>query len=61
MGNVTSLYFLIFSVHPPVLSHVSSPTSPPCLLQVMDIIMYCIEGSLVKKKGLQECFPAICK
>lgn len=29
--------------------------------QVMDIIMYCIEGSLVKKKGLQECFPAICK
>lgn len=33
----------------------------PPLLQVMDIIMYCIEGSLVKKKGLQECFPAICR
>lgn len=31
------------------------------VFQVMDIIMYCIEGSLVKKKGLQECFPAICK
>uniref|UniRef100_A0A671UYZ7 WD repeat domain 7 n=1 Tax=Sparus aurata TaxID=8175 RepID=A0A671UYZ7_SPAAU len=31
------------------------------LVEVMDIIMYCIEGSLVKKKGLQECFPAICK
>uniref|UniRef100_A0A674NNQ3 Uncharacterized protein n=1 Tax=Takifugu rubripes TaxID=31033 RepID=A0A674NNQ3_TAKRU len=31
------------------------------LPSVMDIIMYCIEGSLVKKKGLQECFPAICK
>lgn len=27
----------------------------------MDIIMYCVEGSLVKKKGLQECFPAICR
>lgn len=23
--------------------------------------MYCLEGSLVKKKGLQECFPAICR
>lgn len=31
------------------------------IFQVMDIIMYCIEGSLVKKKGLQECFPAICR
>uniref|UniRef100_A0A3Q3A103 WD repeat domain 7 n=1 Tax=Kryptolebias marmoratus TaxID=37003 RepID=A0A3Q3A103_KRYMA len=31
------------------------------LVEVMDIIMYCIEGSLVKKKGLQECFPNICK
>uniref|UniRef100_A0A7N8XCJ0 WD repeat domain 7 n=1 Tax=Mastacembelus armatus TaxID=205130 RepID=A0A7N8XCJ0_9TELE len=31
------------------------------LVEVMDIIMYCIEGSLVKKKGLQECFPTICK
>ncbi|CAB1418109.1 unnamed protein product [Pleuronectes platessa] len=31
------------------------------LVEVMDIIMYCIESSLVKKKGLQECFPAICK
>ncbi|XP_026194900.1 WD repeat-containing protein 7 isoform X2 [Anabas testudineus] len=31
------------------------------LVEVMDIIMYCIEGSLVKKKGLQECFPAICR
>ncbi|XP_062868313.1 WD repeat-containing protein 7 isoform X2 [Trichomycterus rosablanca] len=31
------------------------------LVEVMDIIMYCIEGSLVKKKGLSECFPAICK
>ncbi|KAK7895751.1 hypothetical protein WMY93_021076 [Mugilogobius chulae] len=31
------------------------------ILRVMDIIMYCIEGSLVKKKGLQECFPAICR
>ncbi|XP_038827211.1 WD repeat-containing protein 7 [Oncorhynchus nerka] len=31
------------------------------LVEVMDIIMYCIEGSLVKKKGLNECFPAICK
>uniref|UniRef100_A0A8D3CAP3 WD repeat domain 7 n=1 Tax=Scophthalmus maximus TaxID=52904 RepID=A0A8D3CAP3_SCOMX len=31
------------------------------LVEVMDIIMYCIEGSLVKKKGLQECFPAVCK
>ncbi|XP_041914842.1 WD repeat-containing protein 7 isoform X3 [Alosa sapidissima] len=31
------------------------------LVEVMDIIMYCIEGSLVKKKGLQECFPSICK
>ncbi|NWQ69476.1 WDR7 protein, partial [Neopipo cinnamomea] len=30
------------------------------LVEVMDIIMYCLEGSLVKKKGLQECFPAIC-
>lgn len=29
--------------------------------KVMDIIMYCLEGSLVKKKGLQECFPAICR
>ncbi|MGH0143849.1 UNVERIFIED_CONTAM: hypothetical protein FKN15_021104 [Acipenser sinensis] len=29
--------------------------------EVMDIIMYCLEGSLVKKKGLQECFPAICR
>uniref|UniRef100_A0A8C6UMV4 WD repeat domain 7 n=1 Tax=Neogobius melanostomus TaxID=47308 RepID=A0A8C6UMV4_9GOBI len=29
------------------------------LVEVMDIIMYCIEGGLVKKKGLQECFPAI--
>ncbi|XP_035246138.1 WD repeat-containing protein 7 isoform X3 [Anguilla anguilla] len=31
------------------------------LVEVMDIIMYCMEGSLVKKKGLQECFPAICR
>ncbi|XP_060791364.1 WD repeat-containing protein 7 isoform X2 [Neoarius graeffei] len=31
------------------------------LLEVMDIIMYCIDGSLIKKKGLSECFPAICK
>ncbi|XP_012995745.1 WD repeat-containing protein 7 isoform X3 [Esox lucius] len=31
------------------------------LVEVMDIIMYCIEGSLLKKKGLSECFPAICK
>ncbi|KAI5091513.1 WD repeat-containing protein 7, partial [Silurus meridionalis] len=31
------------------------------LVEVMDIIMYCIEGSLVKKKGLSECFPAVCK
>ncbi|XP_048460414.1 A disintegrin and metalloproteinase with thrombospondin motifs 12-like [Rhincodon typus] len=31
-----------------------------CLV-VMDIIMYCLEGSLVKKKGLQECFPSICR
>ncbi|XP_048021920.1 WD repeat-containing protein 7 isoform X3 [Megalobrama amblycephala] len=31
------------------------------LVEVMDIIMYCIEGSLVKKKGLSECFPAICR
>ncbi|XP_039178062.1 WD repeat-containing protein 7 isoform X2 [Crotalus tigris] len=31
------------------------------LVEVMDIIMYCLEGSLVKKKGLQECFPAICR
>lgn len=29
--------------------------------KVMDILMYCLEGSLVKKKGLQECFPAICR
>ncbi|XP_015260962.1 PREDICTED: WD repeat-containing protein 7, partial [Gekko japonicus] len=29
--------------------------------EVMDILMYCLEGSLVKKKGLQECFPAICR
>ncbi|XP_066472052.1 WD repeat-containing protein 7 isoform X2 [Tiliqua scincoides] len=31
------------------------------LIEVMDILMYCLEGSLVKKKGLQECFPAICR
>ncbi|XP_043930841.1 WD repeat-containing protein 7 isoform X2 [Protopterus annectens] len=31
------------------------------IVEVTDIIMYCLEGSLVKKKGLQECFPAICK
>lgn len=31
------------------------------LVEVMDIIMYCIEGSLVKKKGLSECFPAVCR
>ncbi|XP_061471082.1 WD repeat-containing protein 7 isoform X2 [Rhineura floridana] len=31
------------------------------LVEVMDIIMYCLEASLVKKKGLQECFPAICR
>ncbi|XP_061211598.1 WD repeat-containing protein 7 [Neopsephotus bourkii] len=31
------------------------------LVEVMDIIMYCLEGSLLKKKGLQECFPAICR
>ncbi|XP_051784282.1 WD repeat-containing protein 7 isoform X2 [Erpetoichthys calabaricus] len=31
------------------------------LVEVMDIIMYCLEGSLVKKKGLQECFPAVCR
>ncbi|XP_057216303.1 WD repeat-containing protein 7 isoform X2 [Triplophysa rosa] len=31
------------------------------LVEVMDIIMYCIEGSLLKKKGLSECFPAICR
>nr|KAF6387612.1 hypothetical protein mMyoMyo1_008086 [Myotis myotis] len=31
------------------------------LVEVMDIIMYCLKGSLVKKKGLQECFPAICR
>uniref|UniRef100_A0A8C1P080 Uncharacterized protein n=1 Tax=Cyprinus carpio TaxID=7962 RepID=A0A8C1P080_CYPCA len=28
---------------------------------VMDIIMYCTEGSLVKKKGLSECFPPVCR
>uniref|UniRef100_A0A8C7F1Y4 Uncharacterized protein n=1 Tax=Oncorhynchus kisutch TaxID=8019 RepID=A0A8C7F1Y4_ONCKI len=28
-------------------------------LLVMDIIMYCNEGSLVKKKGLNECFLAV--
>ncbi|XP_061299953.1 WD repeat-containing protein 7-like [Pezoporus flaviventris] len=31
------------------------------LVEVMDIIMYCLEGALGKKKGLQECFPAICR
>ncbi|XP_072920233.1 WD repeat-containing protein 7 isoform X3 [Hemitrygon akajei] len=31
------------------------------LVEVMDIIMYCLEGPLVKKKGLQECFPSICR
>ncbi|XP_032888994.1 WD repeat-containing protein 7 isoform X1 [Amblyraja radiata] len=31
------------------------------LVEVMDIILYCLEGSLVKKKGLQECFPSICR
>ncbi|XP_073668625.1 WD repeat-containing protein 7 isoform X2 [Paramisgurnus dabryanus] len=31
------------------------------LVEVMDIITYCIEGSLLKKKGLLECFPAICR
>ncbi|XP_048360289.1 WD repeat-containing protein 7-like [Sphaerodactylus townsendi] len=31
------------------------------IVEVMDILMYCLEGSLVKKKGLQECFPAICR
>ncbi|XP_077138694.1 WD repeat-containing protein 7 isoform X3 [Ranitomeya variabilis] len=31
------------------------------LVEVMDIIMYCLEGSLLKKKGLQECFPSICR
>ncbi|XP_069483130.1 WD repeat-containing protein 7 isoform X1 [Ambystoma mexicanum] len=31
------------------------------LVEVMDIIMYCLEGSLVKKKGLQECFPSVCR
>ncbi|XP_018100050.1 WD repeat-containing protein 7 isoform X3 [Xenopus laevis] len=31
------------------------------LVEVMDIIMYCLEGSLLKKKGLQECFPSVCK
>ncbi|XP_060707861.1 WD repeat-containing protein 7 isoform X2 [Hemiscyllium ocellatum] len=31
------------------------------LVEVMDIIMYCLEGSSVKKKGLQECFPSICR
>uniref|UniRef100_A0A9J8D0E3 WD repeat domain 7 n=1 Tax=Cyprinus carpio carpio TaxID=630221 RepID=A0A9J8D0E3_CYPCA len=31
------------------------------LVEVMDIIMYCTEGSLVKKKGLSECFPAVCR
>uniref|UniRef100_A0A4W3HEQ0 WD repeat domain 7 n=1 Tax=Callorhinchus milii TaxID=7868 RepID=A0A4W3HEQ0_CALMI len=31
------------------------------LVEVMDIVMYCLEGSLIKKKGLQECFSAICR
>uniref|UniRef100_A0A8C1P3H5 Uncharacterized protein n=1 Tax=Cyprinus carpio TaxID=7962 RepID=A0A8C1P3H5_CYPCA len=31
------------------------------LVEVMDIIMYCTEGSLVKKKGLSECFPPVCR
>lgn len=31
------------------------------LVEVMDIIMYSLEGSLLKKKGLQECFPSICR
>ncbi|XP_063310000.1 WD repeat-containing protein 7 isoform X2 [Pelobates fuscus] len=31
------------------------------LVEVMDIIMYCLEGSLLKKKGLQECFPSVCR
>ncbi|KAM4809540.1 WD repeat-containing protein 7 isoform 2-T2 [Rhinophrynus dorsalis] len=31
------------------------------LVEVMDIIMYCLEGSLLKKKGLQDCFPSVCR
>ncbi|XP_078738105.1 WD repeat-containing protein 7-like isoform X1 [Lampetra fluviatilis] len=31
------------------------------LVEVMDIIMYCLDASTLKKKGLQECFPSICK
>ncbi|XP_063815788.1 WD repeat-containing protein 7 isoform X2 [Pseudophryne corroboree] len=31
------------------------------LVEVMDIIMYCLEASLLKKKGLQECFPTVCR
>ncbi|XP_067887056.1 WD repeat-containing protein 7 isoform X2 [Heterodontus francisci] len=31
------------------------------LVEVMDIIMYCLDVSLVKKKGLQECFPSVCR
>uniref|UniRef100_A0A4W5JN58 Uncharacterized protein n=1 Tax=Hucho hucho TaxID=62062 RepID=A0A4W5JN58_9TELE len=40
---------------------VQDPELMAAYFEVMDIIMYCIEGSLVKKKGLNECFPAICK
>uniref|UniRef100_A0A8C4Q385 Uncharacterized protein n=1 Tax=Eptatretus burgeri TaxID=7764 RepID=A0A8C4Q385_EPTBU len=31
------------------------------LVEVMDIIMYCLDPSVLKKKGLQECFPCICR
>uniref|UniRef100_UPI003590172C WD repeat-containing protein 7-like isoform X2 n=1 Tax=Myxine glutinosa TaxID=7769 RepID=UPI003590172C len=31
------------------------------LVEVMDIIMYCLDPSALKKKGLQECFPSICR
>uniref|UniRef100_A0A8B9J163 WD repeat domain 7 n=1 Tax=Amazona collaria TaxID=241587 RepID=A0A8B9J163_9PSIT len=31
------------------------------LVEVMDIVLYCLEGAALRKRGLHECFPAICR
>lgn len=64
-GDVVDLLVEVRGAEPdgvlPLYIHEYHTNPFPSRAQVMDIIMYCIEGSLVKKKGLQECFPAICR
>ncbi|KAM4643450.1 LOW QUALITY PROTEIN: WD repeat-containing protein 7 [Amazona ochrocephala] len=31
------------------------------LVEVMDVVLYCLEGAALRKRGLHECFPAICR